>query len=100
MPFDFLSNPIKTREDLQRACVSLLDPLENYTSPNGARIKLGYTATHYDDVAAQLEGFARPLWGLSALLAGGYDYAGHSRWTNGFAAGTDPSSEEFWGFTR
>lgn len=97
---DFLNNPLRTREDLQRACTSLLDPLELYTSPNGARIKLGYTATHYDDIAAQLEGFARPLWGLASLLHGGGDYPGHERWTRGFAAGTDPNSDEFWGFTR
>ena len=100
MPFDFLTNPLKTRADLQRAATSLLDPLEKYTSPNGARIKLGYTATHYDDVAAQLEGFTRPLWGLSALLAGGGEYPGSERWTRGFAAGTDPASDEFWGNTR
>ncbi|KIO29308.1 hypothetical protein M407DRAFT_70645 [Tulasnella calospora MUT 4182] len=97
---DFLKNPLRTREDLQRACTSLLDPLELYTSPKGARIKLGYTATHYDDIAAQLEGFARPLWGLASLLHGGGDYPGHERWTRGFAAGTDPDSDEFWGFTR
>lgn len=100
MTFDFLENPLRTREDLKRAAISLLDPLEAYTSPNGARVKLGYTSTHYDDVAAQLEGFTRPLWGLSSLLAGGGDYPGHERWTRGFAAGTDPESDEFWGYTR
>ncbi|KAG8905617.1 hypothetical protein FRB99_008563 [Tulasnella sp. 403] len=98
--FDFLKNPLKTRSDLQRAAVSLLDPLALYTSPKGARIHLGYTATHYDDVAAQLEGFTRPLWGLASLLAGGGDYPGHERWVRGFASGTDPDSDEFWGFTR
>ena len=28
----------------------------------------------------QIEGFARPLWGLSALVGGGYDYAAAARW--------------------
>ncbi|KAG9034731.1 hypothetical protein FRB95_012681 [Tulasnella sp. JGI-2019a] len=98
--FDFLKNPLKTREDLQRAAISLLDPLALYTSPKGARVHLGYTATHYDEVAAQLEGFTRPLWGLASLLAGGGDYPGHDRWVRGFAAGTDPESDEFWGYTR
>lgn len=121
---DFLQNPLETREDLQRAATSLLDPLALYTSPDGARIRLGCashsvsfifthlaltatiafrisdTATHYDEVAAQLEGFTRPLWGLASLLAGGGDYPGHERWVRGFAAGTDPESDEFWGYTR
>ena len=84
--FDFLSNPLVTRDDLQRAAISLLDPLALYTSPGGARIHLGHTATHYDDVAAQLEGFSRPLWGLSSLLAGGANYAGAQRWVCHFSS--------------
>jgi hypothetical protein len=100
MTSSFLTNPLQTRDDVQRAAISLLEPLAAYTSPGGARIRLGYTATHYDEVAAQLEGFTRPLWGLSSLLAGGGEYAGHERWTRGFAAGTNPQSDEFWGFTR
>ncbi|KAG8862771.1 hypothetical protein FRB96_000781 [Tulasnella sp. 330] len=98
--FDFFKNPLKTREDLQRAAISLLDPLALYTSPKGARVHLGYTATHYDEIAAQLEGFTRPLWGLASLLAGGGEYPGHERWVRGFDAGTDPASDEFWGYTR
>jgi hypothetical protein len=100
MPHPFYSNPLRTREDLENALVSLLDPLAAHTSPGGARIRLGETATHYDDVASQLEGFARPLWGLSSFLAGGGDYPGAERWLNGFANGTDPSHEDFWGHTR
>ncbi|KZO91793.1 hypothetical protein CALVIDRAFT_335268 [Calocera viscosa TUFC12733] len=102
-PHPFSQNPLKTKSDLQSACISLLAPLSAHTSPGGARIKLGYTGTHYDEVAAQLEGFSRPLWGLSALLAGGYPpdkFPEARNWTRGLESGTDPAGEEFWGYSR
>ncbi|EJU00597.1 hypothetical protein DACRYDRAFT_80824 [Dacryopinax primogenitus] len=99
-PHPFSQNPFKTRTDLQSACISLLQPLANHTSPGGARIKLGHTGTHYDDIAAQLEGFSRPLWGLSALLAGGGELPEGQNWVSGLESGTDPDGEEFWGWSR
>lgn len=99
-PHPFSTNPLKTRADLHNALESFLNPLAHHTSPNGARIKIGSTATHYDETAAQLEGFARPLWGLASLLAGGGKYEGTERWIHGLAAGTDPESNEYWGETR
>jgi hypothetical protein len=96
----FASNPLETREDLAKFLTGLLDPLAVHTSPGGARIHLGHTATHYDEAAAQLEGFSRPIWGLSSLLAGGGEYSGTQRWVNGFQNGTDPTHEEFWGDMR
>lgn len=96
----FASNPLETKEDLAKYLTGLLDPLAAHTSPGGARIHLGHTATHYDETAAQLEGFSRPIWGLASLLAGGGDYQGTERWVNGLKNGTDPSSDEFWGEMR
>lgn len=96
----FFSNPLKTRSDVEAALISLLDPLGPSTSPGGSLVKIGHTATHYDDVAAQIEGFARPLWGLASLLAGGGTYHDTDRYLRGFANGTNPQSEEFWGWTR
>jgi hypothetical protein len=46
------------------------------------------------------EAFARPLWGLAALLAGGGEYDGADRWVNGLAAGTDPDGAEYWGASK
>ncbi|KAH9478026.1 hypothetical protein JR316_0010262 [Psilocybe cubensis] len=96
----FASNPLRTKDDLARFLVGILDPLAAHTSPGGARIHLGHTATHYDEAAAQLEGFSRPIWGLAALLGGGGDYDGTKRWVDGFKNGTDPKSDEFWGNMR
>ncbi len=73
----FASNPVQTRQELSDFLVGLLDALESHTSPGGARICLGYTGTHYDEAAAQLEGFSRPIWGLASLLAGDGQYSGH-----------------------
>ena len=70
------------------------------TTLAGALLTLGATGTHYDERAAQLEGFSRPLWGLASLLAGGGSYPGVERWVRGFASGTNPDCEEFWGAMR
>lgn len=96
----FAENPLKTREDLAEFLVDLLNPLAAHTSPGGARIHLGHTGTHYDETAAQLEGFSRPIWGLASFLAGGGSYNGTERWVEGFANGTNPSHQEFWGDMR
>lgn len=96
----FAGNPIETKADLAKFLVGILDPLAAHTSPGGARIHLGHTATHYDEAAAQLEGFSRPIWGLASLLGGGGDYEGTKRWLDGFESGTNPANEEFWGHMR
>lgn len=93
----FASNPIATKGDLSKFLIGLLDPLAHHTSPGGARIHIGFTGTHYDEAAAQLEGFSRPIWGLASLLAGGGTYEGTERWVRGFNNGTNPDYEEFWG---
>ncbi|KAL7419429.1 hypothetical protein Q5752_006267 [Cryptotrichosporon argae] len=99
-PQPFLGNPFETREDVQRACIGLLDPLAAHTSPGGALIDLASTATHYDLRAVAFEAFARPLWALTPLLLGGATYAGAERWFAGLAAGTDPDGPEYWGAAR
>lgn len=94
----FCENPLRTRQDIVDACTSLLDPLEGGTSPGGALIRVGATGTRFDETAAQVEGFARPLWGLAPLLAGGSKYTGADRFVKGLVNGTDPESPEFWGY--
>jgi hypothetical protein len=95
VPFSVKS--LETREELSDFLIDLLNPLAAHTSPGGARIHLGHTGTHFDEAAAQLEGFSRPIWGLASLLAGGGNYEGTKRWLDGFTNGSDPNSNEFWG---
>ncbi|KAL0064320.1 hypothetical protein AAF712_008766 [Marasmius tenuissimus] len=96
----FASNPLVSRTDVTNMFTGLLDALRPHTSPRGARIHLGHTATHFDETAAQLEGFSRPIWGLASLIAGGQQYPGAERWSKGMASGTDPKGGEFWGNMR
>ncbi|KAL3434727.1 hypothetical protein BDV09DRAFT_204580 [Aspergillus tetrazonus] len=93
----FSQSTFRTRTDLQDACKALLDPLIPRFTPGGSRVKIGSSTTRFDEGGAQIEGFARPLWALAALLGGGCDYAEASRWRDGFIQGTDPESPEYWG---
>lgn len=96
----FASNPIETKADLSKFLFDILDPLAAHTSPGGARIHLGFTGTHFDETAAHLEGFSRPIWALASLLAGGGSYEGTERWVRGFNNGANPDHPEFWGNMR
>ena len=102
---EFSNNPLKTREDFIQAAKALLTPLHQYKSPLGARIKIPVeTGTQFDEAAAQLEGFARPLWAVACLLASsdGEQNASEDKtlraWPDGLLAGTDPQLDgEYWG---
>ncbi|KAF3100417.1 hypothetical protein TWF102_005296 [Orbilia oligospora] len=97
-PFNPLAgNPLATRDDFAKACISLLDPLIPSLTPGSSAVKLGETGTRYDETAAQVEGYARPLWALAALLAGGRKWEGTQKFVEGLGNGTDPEHEEYWG---
>ncbi|KAG8626024.1 hypothetical protein KVT40_006425 [Elsinoe batatas] len=96
-PQAFSQNPLKTREDVVAACAALLDPLEAGFSPECGLVRVGGTGTRFDETAAQIEGYARPLWGLAPLLAGGSKYEKSHLFVKGLASGTDPNGPEFWG---
>lgn len=104
----FSDNPFRTRNDLIRATVALLTPLTSCFSPGKARIRIPVaTGAHFDEAAAQFEGFARPLWAVGALLLGSDsiscpDLAAQvdalvQPWVQGLISGTDPEHPEFWG---
>ncbi len=94
----FCKVEISDRDSIQELLKTVLDPLLSHFSPNCARIKVpGGTAVRFDNTASEIEGYARPLWGLASLLAGGGSYDGTSRWIEGLKAGTDPENPEYWG---
>lgn len=90
-------NPLRTKADVQRAVADLVEPLVAHLSPGGARARLGTFGAHFAPRVAQLEGYARPLWGIVPLVAGGGTFAHWDRWVEGLAHGTDPASDEYWG---
>lgn len=90
-------NPLESRADIQKALRDLFQPLLPYFSAGGARVRLGAGAAHFDRAAADLEGFARPLWGLAPLAAGGAIFEHWELYRQGLANGTDPDHPEYWG---
>jgi hypothetical protein len=96
-----ISNPVETREDLIDLLHDLLVPLQAGQSTGGARIRIGHTGTHFDQVAAELEGYARALWGLAPLLASEPNHPKYESlkeaWVRGLDSGTNPDHEEYWG---
>ncbi|CCT75107.1 uncharacterized protein FFB20_08989 [Fusarium fujikuroi] len=93
----FSDNPFRDRHDLIRAATAIIKPLGQYRSKSNARVKLfPSTAAAFDDVAAQLEGFARPLWAISSLVDKSTDPSLRS-WLRGIEAGVDPENPEYWG---
>ncbi|KAL3430421.1 hypothetical protein BDV09DRAFT_202231 [Aspergillus tetrazonus] len=104
----FSDNPLRSRTDLIRTAIALVQPLHAHFSPRNAFIHLPVaTGTHFDERAAQLEGYARPLWVVSTLLHAvraepNYSDAEEIRsvcrpWIQGIQTGTDPEHPEYWG---
>lgn len=90
-------NPLQTRADVERALRDSFSPLLPFFSPGGARVRLNGAAAHFDRAAADLEGFARPLWGLVPLAAGGGHFEHWDLYRRGLANGCDPDHPEYWG---
>ncbi|KAH8895540.1 hypothetical protein GQ53DRAFT_715242 [Thozetella sp. PMI_491] len=98
----FSDNPFRTRSDVLGAVAALLRPLGSYRSPAHARVRLPTaTVAGFDDVAARLEGYARPLWAIAPIILVDGPDSIHGldlrAWIKGLAAGTDPTHPEFWG---
>ncbi|MDF2907817.1 MAG: hypothetical protein K0R34_3138 [Herbinix sp.] len=100
-------NPLKTREDVIDALLAMCRPLKDKFSKGKSYLYLGDTGAHFGDKSAQMEGFARILWGVGPLLS--QDTKGLSTesqkeiqeyyhiYRDGLIHGTDPEHEEYWG---
>ena len=103
----FSDNQFRTRDDFIRAASALISPLGQYRSPGHARIRVATcTGAGFSETAAQLEGFARPLWAVAILLqlkqqsnqsTSAPLEGALEPWVTGIRAGTDPQSPEYWG---
>lgn len=98
MTYHLPDNPLKSRDDMARALRDLVAPLLARFSPGRAGLDLGATGARHDLASAGLEAFARPLWGLVPLAAGGFDFEHWELWRAGLANGCDPDHPEFWGW--
>ena len=93
----FADNPLRTRADVAQLVRDLIAPVLPHFSPGRAQVLLGPPRALYGDPVGQLEGFARPLWGLAPFAAGGGEFAHWNYWREGLAHGTDPAHPEYWG---
>lgn len=93
------NNPLATRNDMELAAIQLIEPLISRLSPGKARLHLGETGAVYDAGIAEMEAFARPLWAIVPLLAGGSERIAPiwKLWREGIGNGTDPDHPEYWG---
>lgn len=101
-PFNpFGGNPLDNRADIAAALAALAAPLRPCFSKGGGRVSIDASGAVFDRAAAELEGFARPLWGLAAAAMGGID---PDDWLplyrQGLTHGTDPAHPEYWGEAR
>ncbi|KAB0681357.1 DUF2264 domain-containing protein [Aureimonas leprariae] len=93
-------NPLIGRDDVERALLALFEPLLPFFSEGRARVRLDAAGAHFDRAAADLEGFARPLWGLAPHFAGGGTMPHWPLFAAGLANGVDPDHPDYWGQPR
>jgi hypothetical protein len=91
-------NLLRTRDDVAAALASLFEPLRPCFSKGCGRVSIDAAGATFARATIELEGFARPLWGLAAAAAGAVDRA--SWWPlyrTGLASGVDPNHPDYWG---
>lgn len=89
---------LNSKKDYIECLKKIIEPVKGFYTSGSAGIKCGYFGAHYDEGAELLEGFARILWGLAPLWAGGEDADGFDEiYLQGIINGTDPSHDEYWG---
>ena len=62
---------LNTRAETAKLFLDTIRPLKSCYSPGHAFLHVGDSGVHYGEKAARMEGFARVLWGLGPLWAGG-----------------------------
>lgn len=89
---------LQTKQDYQRRLFELLDPLLPHYSAGKASLLLGYTGALHSPAVANMESFARVIWGLGPYFCGGGTSAEFEDiYVQGLTHGTDPSNPEYWG---
>ncbi|KAJ5641446.1 hypothetical protein N7490_005446 [Penicillium lividum] len=100
----FSDNNFHDRRDILNATKALTRALEPYFSPGKARVQLPvHSGAHFDEDAAQLEGYARPIWAIAAAATAASsstdpDITRYIQYlVEGLANGVNPAHPEYWG---
>lgn len=98
---------LKNRSDVVNLFLDTIRPLKAFYSKHHAFLHLGDTGVHYGEKSAEMEGFARILWGLGPLWSADNRKLSEklqkeinewlSWYQEGIIHGTDPKDEEYWG---
>lgn len=89
---------LQTKRDYQEKLFEILNPLLPHYSDGKARLTLGYTGATYSADVAEMEGFARVLWGLAPYFyGGGTSQTFEEIYVQGLTHGSDPRDPEYWG---
>lgn len=76
--------------------INIVNPLKKYFC--GGKVCFAKHRAWYENVSGDMEAFARPLWGLVPLWAGGGEADEFvSLYNKGFAEGTKTNTENYWG---
>lgn len=76
--------------------INIVNPLKKYFC--GGKACFARHRAWYENVSGDMEAFARPLWGLVPLWAGGGEADEFvSLYNKGFAEGTKTGTENYWG---
>ena len=74
----------------------ILEPIKPFY--RGGKVCFSQHSAWYDDISADMEAFARPLWGLVPMWAGGGEAEDFRKlYIDGFTAGADRENDGFWG---
>lgn len=92
-----MENELKTRQDIQKLIIQLCESIKPCFSKGRALADMGAAGAYYGTRTILVESFARPLWGLAPLWAGGCDYDISDYYAEGFRNGPNPEHEEYWG---
>lgn len=78
--------------------MNIINPLKQFY--RGGKVLFAQHSAWYDTVAADMEAFARPLWGLVPFFAGGGEDLEYRRlYLDGITEGVNPESDTYWGVT-
>ncbi len=92
-----LNNPLKSRGDLHKLVNELLNAVSPFFKKKASGVDLANFTAHYGQQVANMETFSRLLWGVTPLLAGGYEPEEFSFYIQAIKNGTDPKHAEYWG---